>query len=396
MARDWAGAVRSWYEVNADLDASGARPGRGAARLPDARRRLADRGRAPGGLPREGAARGQAARRTGSSRPRARGARSRRSRVGAARPRAVPLRASTASPRARPSWASAIALAQTLLKLTVPGRARRLPGRRAAGRSRSSTPTTAGRSTGPRGASRWTRCAAARRRRRETAKLHLIAAALDLRRRRPEAFAGDYTPVRRATTCRVPARRRRARGRRRARPRRQRRRLVAAPRRGRALARRGHRRRSSSCPTRATLAGVLGPRGPRAARAAGLDVGGTCSAGGRSGEVACSAVRLRGRCALVAFGEGGGEPFAPLRAPGYYELFGVSGPTFRAGAPCEAPAIHLARIAPAIASWIAQVASPSAVATDRAAIARTRDSTKGFATHPFVSRGAWGPPPRPA
>ena len=30
---------------------------------------------------------------------------------------------------------------------------------------------------------------------RETAKLHLVAAALDLRRRRPEAFAGDYVPV---------------------------------------------------------------------------------------------------------------------------------------------------------------------------------------------------------
>ncbi|MDX6716637.1 MAG: (1-_4)-alpha-D-glucan 1-alpha-D-glucosylmutase [Baekduia sp.] len=29
----------------------------------------------------------------------------------------------------------------------------------------------------------------------ETAKLHLVAAALDLRRRRPEAFTGDYTPV---------------------------------------------------------------------------------------------------------------------------------------------------------------------------------------------------------
>jgi (1->4)-alpha-D-glucan 1-alpha-D-glucosylmutase len=31
---------------------------------------------------------------------------------------------------------------------------------------------------------------------RETAKLHVIVAALDLRRRRPEAFAGDYVPVR--------------------------------------------------------------------------------------------------------------------------------------------------------------------------------------------------------
>jgi (1->4)-alpha-D-glucan 1-alpha-D-glucosylmutase len=30
---------------------------------------------------------------------------------------------------------------------------------------------------------------------RETAKLHLVAAALDLRRRRPEAFDGDYVPV---------------------------------------------------------------------------------------------------------------------------------------------------------------------------------------------------------
>jgi (1->4)-alpha-D-glucan 1-alpha-D-glucosylmutase len=29
----------------------------------------------------------------------------------------------------------------------------------------------------------------------ETAKLHLVATALDLRRRRPEAFAGDYTPI---------------------------------------------------------------------------------------------------------------------------------------------------------------------------------------------------------
>ena len=37
---------------------------------------------------------------------------------------------------------------------------------------------------------------AGERPRRETAKLHVIARALDLRRRRPDAFAGDYTPIR--------------------------------------------------------------------------------------------------------------------------------------------------------------------------------------------------------
>jgi len=87
-----------------------------------------------------------------------------------------------------------IALAQTLLKLTVPGLPdvyqgdelwalslvdpdNRRPvdwdGRRAAlAALRAGAPPTG-----------------------ETAKLHLVAAALDLRRRRPEAFAGDYTPV---------------------------------------------------------------------------------------------------------------------------------------------------------------------------------------------------------
>jgi (1->4)-alpha-D-glucan 1-alpha-D-glucosylmutase len=87
-----------------------------------------------------------------------------------------------------------VALAQTLLKLTVPGlpdvyQGDELPalslvdpdnrrpvdweGRRTAlDALRAGTPPTA-----------------------ETAKLHLVAAALDLRRRRPEAFVGDYTPV---------------------------------------------------------------------------------------------------------------------------------------------------------------------------------------------------------
>jgi (1->4)-alpha-D-glucan 1-alpha-D-glucosylmutase len=87
-----------------------------------------------------------------------------------------------------------VALAQTLLKLTVPGMPDVYQGdelwalslvdpdnrrpvdwdaRRAAlAALRAGAPPTA-----------------------ETAKLHVVAAALDLRRRRPEAFAGDYTPV---------------------------------------------------------------------------------------------------------------------------------------------------------------------------------------------------------
>jgi (1->4)-alpha-D-glucan 1-alpha-D-glucosylmutase len=87
-----------------------------------------------------------------------------------------------------------IALAQTLLKLTVPGMPDVYQGdelqalslvdpdnrrpvdwdarREALAALRAGAPPTA-----------------------ETAKLHLVAAALDLRRRRPEAFTGDYTPV---------------------------------------------------------------------------------------------------------------------------------------------------------------------------------------------------------
>ena len=59
--------------------------------------------------------------------------------------------------------------------------------------------------------------------------------------------------------------------------------------------------------------GPRGEQGPRAARGHGLAQRGsplcvTLTLCGRSGEVACSAVRSRGRCALVAFGEGEGEP----------------------------------------------------------------------------------------
>ena len=99
--------------------------------LPDARRRLADRARAPAGVHREGAARGQAHDELGRARRGARGRRCRRS----ARRSTSTRRSSPTSSRSRPSWPRAgdrAALAQLLLKLTVPGPARRLPGRRAA------------------------------------------------------------------------------------------------------------------------------------------------------------------------------------------------------------------------------------------------------------------------
>ena len=83
--------------------------------------------------------------------------------------RAVRRRASRRS-------ASAIALGQLLLKLTVPGVPDVYQGDELRA-SRSSTPTTAGRSTGTRAARRSTRCAAApRRRARPQAVAHLARA----------------------------------------------------------------------------------------------------------------------------------------------------------------------------------------------------------------------------
>ncbi len=106
---EWAGAVRSWFEVNAPLrDAKRGAPdaGRGAADLPDARRRLADRRRAAGGVRRQGAARGQGVVELDHAEPGARGGRH----------RALPstcsttgrfATASTRSPPGSPSWARA-------------------------------------------------------------------------------------------------------------------------------------------------------------------------------------------------------------------------------------------------------------------------------------------------
>ena len=99
----------------------------------------------------------------------------------AARPRAVPRRLRAASPRGSRRRGERSALGQLLLKLTVAGRARHLPGRRARGaQPRRPRQPPAGRlGRAPRGARR-----AARRRARptrETCKLFLIWRALDLR-----------------------------------------------------------------------------------------------------------------------------------------------------------------------------------------------------------------------
>ena len=81
------------------------------------------------------------------------------------------------------------------------------------GRSRSSTPTTAGRSTGRRGARRSARCAPARRRRDDDAQaLAHPRARWRCARAGPDAFAGAYEPLDAgAGRVRVPARRRGAR-----------------------------------------------------------------------------------------------------------------------------------------------------------------------------------------
>ena len=96
----------------------------------------------------------------------------------------------------------------------------------------------------------------------DTIKLHLVAAALDLRRRRPDAFAdNNYTPVPAGDDVVAFLRGdRRARRRRHPRRRHRRRRLGAAARRRRPLARRAHRR-GVRPPRRRTLAGILGPTG---------------------------------------------------------------------------------------------------------------------------------------
>ena len=224
-----------------DADVAGAPDGGRAATSSSRRsRRLADRARAARGVPREGAARGQAQHDLGRARRGARGGGARRSRAACSTHEPF-LRRLRAVRRARSRAAGdRAALGQLLLKLTVPGRARHLPGRRAAlplaGRPRQPPAGRLGRA--PRGARR------AGRRRAPTAsrKLLVIRRALALRARRPEAFAGAYEPVDAGDdVVRVHARRRRG-ARRRAGPRARRARRSLPDELGRRVARRAHGR----------------------------------------------------------------------------------------------------------------------------------------------------------
>ena len=104
------------------------RPERGLPALADARRRLADRARAARGVHAEGAARGEAQHELDRAGRGARGAACARRSHGVYAdlpPDFEPFAARVAAEGRR------ISLGMTLLKLTAPGRARHLPGRRA-------------------------------------------------------------------------------------------------------------------------------------------------------------------------------------------------------------------------------------------------------------------------
>ena len=204
---EWAAHVRTW--LGAAGGRAGARRRRALLHLPDARRRLADRARAARGLHGEGAARGQAQHELDRARRGARGG-----------GQGVLPRPATSTSAFRADFepfADAVArageraaLGQLLLKLTVPGRARHLPGRRAAlavaGRPRQPPPGRLGRA--PRGARR-----AGRRRRagprdvqaaRHPARAGAARAAAGGVRRR--LHAGRRRRRRRARSCAATAR----------------------------------------------------------------------------------------------------------------------------------------------------------------------------------------------
>ena len=220
MAERWARRVRRWHELHAPTARRRrARLAGGAARLPDARRRLADRGRpARAATSRRRCAR-RSATRAGSSQNDGWEAAVKRFATGLLDARAVPrrLRAVRGARSPRPERARRIG--QLVLRLTSPGvpdiyNGDELPyfalvdpdnrrpvdwdARRAALASRDA----------PHG---------------ESAKLHVIREALALRARRPEAFAdGDYEPLARGRghvrlSPRQRRRRRRSGARRRAR-----------------------------------------------------------------------------------------------------------------------------------------------------------------------------------
>ena len=136
MPREWGERVRRWRVLTEELRRDGAR-----GRAPDHQEqylvfqtlvgRVADPGRAAGGLPREGAARAQGHDVVGRPRPRLGGARQ-GLRDRAADPPRLPGGLQPFAARVAEEGRRS-ALAQQLLKLTSPGRQRRLPGRRARG-----------------------------------------------------------------------------------------------------------------------------------------------------------------------------------------------------------------------------------------------------------------------
>ena len=110
------------------------RPERGVPRLPDARRRVADRAASgSSGTSRRRCAR-RSATRAGSSRTRRTSARVQRRSCARSTSTSRSSTTSSRSPSASRAAGDASSLGATLLKLTVPGRARHLPGRRALSR----------------------------------------------------------------------------------------------------------------------------------------------------------------------------------------------------------------------------------------------------------------------
>ena len=192
---EWRERVLRWHELNARACATGDAPDwtEELLRLPDARRRLADRAR-PARAPtsRRRCAR-RSATRTGSSRTRrweaavkrfARGLLEHEPFLADFEPFAAEVAAARAS--ARRSASSSCGSPRPACPTSTTATSCRT--------SRSSIPTTAGRSTGSCGARLLDELLSGAPPREETRKLALIARALDLRRRRPSRSS--------AATCR--------------------------------------------------------------------------------------------------------------------------------------------------------------------------------------------------
>ena len=186
MADEFAVHVRRWLDRQplADLRRR-AHAGRAVLHLPDAARRLADLRGAARGLPREGDARGQAAHELDRARraPRGRGAVVREARCSRT---ASSCATSSPSSAAWPRPATAAALGQLLLKLTVPGIPDIYQGDELLSLSLVDPDN--------RRPVDWEERRAALA--DPPPKLDLIRRALALRARRPEAFSGAYEPLR--------------------------------------------------------------------------------------------------------------------------------------------------------------------------------------------------------